>query len=40
MDFYFLNDQLLDLGSSKEKFENKLKAIRLANELAASGHRD
>ena len=35
MDFYFDNDQALDLGSPARKFENNAKAIRLAKEIAA-----
>ncbi len=37
MDFYFQNDQPLDLGSPAKKFENNLQVIRLAKEIAACG---
>ena len=37
MDFYFKNDNALNLGSASQKFENNLAAIRLAKELSASG---
>ena len=37
MEFYFDNDQPLNLGSPARKFENNARAIRLAKEIAALG---
>ncbi|MBI1854998.1 MAG: hypothetical protein HYR93_03900 [Chloroflexi bacterium] len=37
MDFYFGNNQPLDLGTPSRKFENNVNAIRLAKELTACG---
>ncbi|MGA7192872.1 MAG: DEAD/DEAH box helicase family protein [Anaerolineales bacterium] len=37
MDFYFENDNALNLGTPTQKFENNLAAIRIAKELSASG---
>ena len=37
MEFYFDNDQALDLGTPAKKYANNLQAIRLAKEIIAQG---